>query len=243
MERKAKKLLKMLHKNYSDISYFSTYISECNGNRRLLLVLFLELVQIRLRCAFSSVFRLLSARLLIRLDKMGRGQDLSLDLRKSILKLHLENKSYREIGRIIGKSPSTIHSVIKKYLNTGELAANHGNSGRPKILTPREERKIVSTVLQNPRTTSTIIRKNVEEATFALKPSETACTRPDYMVELLVENHIFLPSTKKNVWSSQNCMLTSRIRFGRTLFLVTNRNLTFSDTTALRKYGGNQMKP
>jgi len=96
---------------------------------------------------------------------MGRGQDLSLDLRKSILKLHLENKSYREIGRIIGKSPSTIHSVIKKYLNTGELAANHGNSGRPKILTPREERKIVSTVLQNPRTTSTIIRKNVEEAT------------------------------------------------------------------------------
>jgi len=32
----------------------------------------------------------------------------------TILKLYLEHRSFREIGQIIGKAASTVHSVVKK---------------------------------------------------------------------------------------------------------------------------------
>jgi len=51
---------------------------------------------------------------------MGRGTDLFLEMRKTILKL---------FGKILWKS--------HKYVSTGEIAENHKKAGRPNTLTSR----------------------------------------------------------------------------------------------------------
>lgn len=94
---------------------------------------------------------------------MARGRDLSLDIRNTIIKLYLDNRSYREIGKIIGKAHSTVQSVIMKYINSGQLGADHSQAGRPKKLTVREERSIIATVSKNPKITTTEILRQIQE--------------------------------------------------------------------------------
>jgi len=70
--------------------------------------------------------------------------------------------------------------VIIKYVTTGNIDPNHKKAERPIKLTSREERKTVSTVLQNPRITTKILCKIQVVTTY---------TRSVYMEELLIENH------------------------------------------------------
>lgn len=86
---------------------------------------------------------------LANLVKMGKGKEIPLEVRKIILKLYLEHKTYREIGELIGKSHSSVYKIIKKYINTGDLPPKP-RSGRPKMLSSRQERSIVSKIKANP---------------------------------------------------------------------------------------------
>ena len=48
--------------------------------------------------------------MLVLLHKMGRSGDLSMDLRKTIIKLYLEEISFRQIGNTIGRHHSIIYT-------------------------------------------------------------------------------------------------------------------------------------
>ena len=61
---------------------------------------------------------------------------------KLLLQLHKEGKSYKEIASLVSRSKSTIHYIIKKYNTKGNIA-NEQRSGRPRKLTPREEKLLL----------------------------------------------------------------------------------------------------
>uniref|UniRef100_A0A0K8UV17 Transposable element Tc1 transposase n=1 Tax=Bactrocera latifrons TaxID=174628 RepID=A0A0K8UV17_BACLA len=95
---------------------------------------------------------------------MGRGKEIHLEVRKLIIKLYLENKSLREIGKVVGKSHSSVQTIIKSYINTGNLHSKP-RSGRPKILTPREERNIVTVVSANPIISAVKLTQDIYDST------------------------------------------------------------------------------
>ena len=66
-----------------------------------------------------------------------KGTEISAAERNIILKLFLENKSYREIGNIIGRSHSSVQKVIYNYTSTGSILSKP-RSGRPCRLTKRK---------------------------------------------------------------------------------------------------------
>lgn len=74
-----------------------------------------------------------------------KGCELSIDLRKLIVKLRYEGKIFREIGTIIGISHSTVQRVVESYLSTGTLSSKPWQ-GRPRFLTTREERDVIRIV-------------------------------------------------------------------------------------------------
>ena len=57
---------------------------------------------------------------------------MSNDMRELIIKLHKEKKSLHQIAKIVGKTHSTVQSVVKKFEMTGSVNALP-RSGRPKI--------------------------------------------------------------------------------------------------------------
>lgn len=76
-----------------------------------------------------------------KLVAMYRDKEICLEVSKLIIKLHLERKSLHKIGKIIG----SVQTIINWYVNNGNSHSKQ-RSGRPKILTPREERNIVTAV-------------------------------------------------------------------------------------------------
>lgn len=73
--------------------------------------------------------------------------------RELILKLHNENKSYLEIAKLLNRSKSTIHYIVKKSKTEGNIT-NKKRTGRPKKLTPREEKMIIREIKKNPSTSA-----------------------------------------------------------------------------------------
>lgn len=88
------------------------------------------------------------------------GCELSLDIRKLILKHRNEGKTLREIGNIIGKPHSTVQRVLDNFKTTGNLLSKR-RTGRPKILTPREERIIINKVKLNPKVNAPTIAADI----------------------------------------------------------------------------------
>ncbi|CAK9832042.1 Transposable element Tc1 transposase [Anthophora retusa] len=79
----------------------------------------------------------------------GKKSETTKSEREIIVKLHAEGKSYKEIGAIVGRSKSTVCYIIKK-INMDGNSANKVRSGRPKKLTPREEKAVLREVKKNP---------------------------------------------------------------------------------------------
>ena len=89
-----------------------------------------------------------------------KGKEISLSERKIIIKLWKDGESFRKIGQTIGRTYSSVQRVVNNFKKTGILTSKP-RSGRPKILSAREERKIINMVKVNPRITSTKIIGNV----------------------------------------------------------------------------------
>lgn len=83
----------------------------------------------------------------------SRGSETSVEERKIIARLYKQNKSYSEIGKVIGRSRFTVRSVVKRVHSTHKLE-NKPRCGRPRKLTPREERTVVCSVKKNPKLAS-----------------------------------------------------------------------------------------
>ncbi|GIX79564.1 uncharacterized protein CEXT_51431 [Caerostris extrusa] len=70
--------------------------------------------------------------------------------RKIIIKLRNEGKTLREIGKIVGRTHSSIQRVINNYTSSKSIISKP-RSGRPSKLTAREKRYVFKSVRLNPR--------------------------------------------------------------------------------------------
>ncbi|GFW57391.1 paired domain-containing protein [Trichonephila clavipes] len=71
-----------------------------------------------------------------------KTKEISLDMRKHITELHKQGKSFREIGKILKLSFTTVGYMVKKYLETGIVESKPRPVG-PSKLTSRAKRMIV----------------------------------------------------------------------------------------------------
>ncbi|GFT35807.1 uncharacterized protein TNCV_1288631 [Trichonephila clavipes] len=70
-----------------------------------------------------------------------KTKEVSLEMRKHSTELHKEGKSFREIGKILKLSFTTVGYIVKKYLETGSVE-NKPRPGGPSKLTSRAKRMI-----------------------------------------------------------------------------------------------------
>ncbi|GFY05329.1 paired domain-containing protein [Trichonephila clavipes] len=82
-----------------------------------------------------------------------KTKEISLDMRKHITELHKEEKSSREIGKILKLSFTTVGYIIKKYLETSSVE-NKPRPGSPSKLTSRAKRMIVRSATNKPMTSA-----------------------------------------------------------------------------------------
>ena len=80
-----------------------------------------------------------------------RSKELSLSMKRAIIRLKNQNKPIREIANTLGVAKSTVWNILKKKERTGELS-NTKRPGRPWKTTVVDDRIIIS-VKKNPFTT------------------------------------------------------------------------------------------
>jgi transposase len=69
--------------------------------------------------------------------------------RKLIIKWREEGKSINEIAKLIDRSKSTIHYILKKFNDEKDIT-NKPRPGRPKKLTEREEKTVIREIQRDP---------------------------------------------------------------------------------------------
>ena len=105
---------------------------------------------------------------------MGRkNKETTIREREIILKWHNDGKSYTEI--LICRSKAAIQSIIKKIKNDG-TCVNKKRTGRPRILTKREENTLVSVIKQDPHTSAPKLVPLVSNSFHKVVSAET-CRR------------------------------------------------------------------
>lgn len=79
-----------------------------------------------------------------------RRKETSVDVREIVLRLYQKGKSYAEIGKIVQRSRYTIASIVHRMERDGRVA-NGRRTGRPPILTQREQRILLKNTRLHPR--------------------------------------------------------------------------------------------
>ena len=69
-------------------------------------------------------------------------------MRELIIKLHKEKRSLCQIAKIVGKTHSTVQSVVKKLEMTGSINTLP-RSAQPKILNSQDRKSIIKKVNSN----------------------------------------------------------------------------------------------
>ncbi|GIY47687.1 uncharacterized protein CEXT_588921 [Caerostris extrusa] len=76
-----------------------------------------------------------------------KGKDITPEERKIIIKLRNESKTLREIGKIVGRTHSSIQRVINNYTSSKSIISKP-RSGRPSKLTAREKRYVFKSAFE-----------------------------------------------------------------------------------------------
>lgn len=84
-----------------------------------------------------------------------------IEIRNLIIKHHKSGKSVREIGKIVERSHSSVHNVIKRF-NDNKQIKNKSKKSNRKIFTEVDERWIVRKIRQNPKLSAVKITNEVE---------------------------------------------------------------------------------
>jgi Transposase/DDE superfamily endonuclease/Helix-turn-helix domain len=104
---------------------------------------------VRFHLAYDFLKKLLENLNII--TQMGRGKDLTEGERYTVKMLKKENKSAAEIGRILGRSPTSIKSCLKRLeLTTDTAYLKRPNCGRKRIIDERTERRVLREIKTNP---------------------------------------------------------------------------------------------
>ena len=88
-----------------------------------------------------------------------KSRELSLDIKKLVVDLYENGHKLSEISKLLSVPYMTISNIVRKYTNPGSVE-NKKRSGRPKLVSDRDYRKLESLVKANRRDTlSNIISK------------------------------------------------------------------------------------
>ncbi|KAF2899575.1 hypothetical protein ILUMI_06595 [Ignelater luminosus] len=74
--------------------------------------------------------------------------EVPISVKELIIKKHKDGMSLRAIGSLVGRTYSTIQTVISNYNKTGSVKSKQ-RSGRPRVFTDHEENLIVRRVLKS----------------------------------------------------------------------------------------------
>lgn len=93
-----------------------------------------------------------------------RGKELSREIKDLIIKYFQEKKSFRDIAKIVNKSPATVQKIIEKYRTQGNTE-NKQRSERPSKLTEVKKRLIVRKVKKNPMISAPKVQSEITRET------------------------------------------------------------------------------
>lgn len=96
-------------------------------------------------------------------DIENKHKKVPIDVKKIIVKLKAEGKSYTEISKIVNRPRPTIQSVVKNFEKNNSYDIAIGR-GRKKVLTARDERVIERMVKADPKIGAPQIATNLEES-------------------------------------------------------------------------------
>ncbi|XP_062849709.1 zinc finger protein 43-like [Trichomycterus rosablanca] len=86
-----------------------------------------------------------------------KSKEIPIDMKQTVVDLRSQKKSIREIAKATDMSRSTVASIIRKQIQTGDVM-NRKRSGRPKKTTPEDDQIIMSIMTKNPRSSIRQIR-------------------------------------------------------------------------------------
>ncbi len=87
---------------------------------------------------------------------------MSQDLRKKIIYLHKKCKGYKKISKALLISQNTVAKVVQTFKKDGTATISQRRPGRPRKLTPRQERLLMRRVEENRHASSLQLSKEVE---------------------------------------------------------------------------------
>ncbi len=93
------------------------------------------------------------------------GREMSQDLRKKIIYLHKKGEGYKKISKALLISQNTVAKVVQTFKKDGTANISQRRPGRPRKLTPRQERLLMRRVEENRHASSLQLSKEVESQT------------------------------------------------------------------------------
>ncbi len=90
---------------------------------------------------------------------------MSQDLRKKIISLHKKGEGYKKISKALLISQNTVAKVVQTFKEDGTATISQRRPGRPRKLTPRQERLLMRRVEENRHASSLQLSKEVESQT------------------------------------------------------------------------------
>ncbi len=87
------------------------------------------------------------------------------DLRKKIISLHKKGGGYKKISKALLISQNTVAKVVQTFKKDGTATISQRRPGRPRKLTPRQERLLMRRVEENRHASSLQLSKEVESQT------------------------------------------------------------------------------
>lgn len=97
---------------------------------------------------------------------MSPKKQMSVAVKSSIVTLHKENISMREIARRVGYAESAIRKFLKNYAETGSFERKEG-SGRKRKTTEREDRDLKFEILKNRFLSASALKREMENTNYA----------------------------------------------------------------------------
>ncbi len=93
------------------------------------------------------------------------GREMSQDLRKKIMYLHKKGEGYKKISKALLISQNTVAKVVQTFKKDGTATISQRRPGRPRKLTPRQERLLMRRVKENRHASSLQLSKEAESQT------------------------------------------------------------------------------
>lgn len=126
---------------------------------------------------------------------MPKQSEISFEIRVKIQLLHEQGKTQKEIAKLVKCSRCAVQSAIKRFAETG-THANKPRTGRNRVTTSREDRKLIRESVKDRKKTSSELAAALTEETGKSISARTARRR-------LVEAGLKGCKARKKPWLSQ----------------------------------------